>query len=309
LNIHNALALITAPAPRLAGPRPWHWIIFFVAAAALIALVLPAILKWQRSRRRQVMHLELINHGNVRSRYALHAAEPSGNLGFHFLLNGMSLPKQTVTLGTHGVAPESKEWRREGKGAAGASTAKTGTAQTKSFQQTLSSTAQTGGTFANLLSTVGRMLPASLGRPLINLSTNMRKGQQFTSRAKQASQYAGQLQSQGKRPTRQPAPSTATVGTAPAVVPTVVEMWAHTPFVEPSQKTVIDLSILPHKAYQHGYYTYTVRSRSVEHKEAPETLETYTLQLDPLNPFDRYAPFLGFAICLIIALSLFLSLW
>lgn len=263
--------------------------------AGLTLLVLPAIFKWQRSRRRQIIHLELANRGNVRSRYALHASEPSGNLGFRFLLNGMPLPEQTVTLGTSHTAQPPSPPRA----------AKTGVPQTKNVQQTLSGTTQTGGLIANLLSTVGRLLPSSLGKPLLDISAEMRKGQQLASRARQASQYAGQLQSKGKRSGRQPAPATAA---QPTVVPAVVEIWAHTPFVEPNQKTTVDLSILPAKPYLHGYFTYIVKSRSVESKEAPETLEAYTLHLEPLNPFERYAPFLIFATSLIILLSLFISL-
>ena len=204
---------------------------------------------------------------------------------------------QTVTLGTL-KPPQQKT----------PTPAKASVKSTKSVQQTLSSTTQTGGLVANLLSTLGRLLPSSLGKPLLDISAEMRKGQQIASRAKQASQYAGQLQSKGIRSGRQSASTTAVVPTATSV-PTMVEIWAHTHFVEPNQKTFIDLSILPSKPYQYGYYTYTVKSRSVEHKEAPATLEGYSLQLDPLDPFDRYAPFLGFAICLIILLILFLSLW
>lgn len=300
LGIYSALARITAPAHRLAGPKAWHWAVFLIVVAGLTLLVLPAIFKWQRSRRQKVVHLELVNRGNVRSRYALHASEPSGNLGFHFLLNGMPLLEQTVTIGT--ASPVQKP----------APATKTGTPQSKNVQKTsnvqrtLSQTTQTGGLIANLLSTVGRLLPTSLGKPLLDMSADMRKGQQLASRARQASQYAGQLQSKGTRASRHPASVTTT---APVIVPTVVETWAHTQFVEPNQKTSIELSILPDKPYQHGYFTYTVKSRSVEFKEAPETLEAYTLQLEPLNPFDRYAPFLGYAICLIILLILFLSLW
>ena len=278
------------------GPKTWHWIIFIAVVLTLTALVVPAIFKWQRARRRQIVHLELANLGNVRSRYALYASDPANSLTFHFLLNGAPLPEQTITLATASPTPRTRPTASGGQGAG----------QTPSAQRTLSSTAQTGGLVAGLLSTVGRLLPASLSRPLLNLSADIRKGQQMATHAKQASQYAGKLQSRGKGPGK---PTTRASASLPSAAPTIIEIWSHTQFIEPNQKTFIDLSILPAKPYQYGYYTYTLKSRSVDHKEAPITMETCSLQVEPLSPFERYAPFLALTASLIILLILFLSLW
>jgi hypothetical protein len=296
LNLSDAFALVTTPVNAVAGPKTWHWIVFLVVVCALTALVLPAIFKWQRYRRRQMVRLELVNLGNIRSRYALDASEPTGSLTFRFLLNGVLLPEQIVTNATASPPPTAPP----------TTTRRTGTAQPQSAQQSLSSTAQTGGLIVNLLSTLGRLLPPTLGQPILNISADMRKGQQMARRAKQASQYAGQLQSRGKRTTKANLPSSelsAVLGSA------IIEIWAQTGFIEPNQKTFIDLSILPAKPYRHGYYTYTLKSRATEYKEAAAMTETYNLQITALNPFERYALFMMYAVGLIILLILFLSLW
>lgn len=287
-----------------AGPKAWHWILFIVVVGMLTALVLPVIFKWQRQRARKTIRLELVNEGNARSRYALHAAVRSatGNLAFRFRVNGKPLPEQVITVSRAGPIPRTSS-----------APAPAVTKKSPDVQKTLSGAAQTGGTIAGLLATLGRLLPGAAGQSLTGLGREVRQGQQTATQAKQVSQYAGKLSPQAKPGGQTPAQA-APRTTAPASMPGVIaalpiEIWVQTPFVEPGQKMHVDLHIQPANPYQSGHYPYVLKSRSLEYKEAPVITEEETVLFEALNPFERFAPFMIFTAGISILLILFLSLW
>ncbi|MBN2393286.1 MAG: hypothetical protein JXR84_21325 [Anaerolineae bacterium] len=288
-----------------AGPKTWHWILFIIAVGGLAIWVLPAIFKWQRRRARQTIHLKLANEGNARSRYALHAAELTGNLTFHFRLNGKPLPEQVITVAAANRQPAARH-KAAGKGAVPAKT------DGPNMQKTLSSAAQTGGIIAGLLATLGQLLPGSAGQSLTGIGREVRQGQQAATQVKQVSKYADKLQpkpgsSQPSAISRRPAPEAgdarSRVGSA------IIEIWAQTPFVEPGEILHVNLQVQPAKPYQSGQYSYILKSRSLEYKDAPVITEEEMVVFKALNSFERFAPFMMFAAGIMVLLMLFLSLW
>lgn len=299
-----ALIFVSGSINASTGPKAWHWILFIVVIGVLAAWVLPAIFKWQRQRARKTIRLELANEGNARSRYALHAAAPraAGNLTFHFRVNGKSLPEQVVTISKTGPIPRTSS-----------ASAPVATKKSPDMQKTLSGAAQTGGTIAGLLATLGRLLPGSAGQSLTGIGREVRQGQQTATQAKQVSQYAGKLQPKGGGSSQPSAisrqPESGVIGDRPQQGSAIIEIWAQTPFVEPGQKMHVDLRIQPANPYQTRHYPYVLKSRSLEYKEAPVITEEETVLLEALNPFERFAPFMMFAAGIMVLLILFLSLW
>jgi len=290
---------------------------------ALTAWILPAIFKWQRQRARKTIPLELINEGNVRSRYALHAAEPTGKLEFHFRLNGQPLPEQVMTVV---VAGGQRSAISRQPSAVSPKAVATGAAPVKAganVQKTLSGASQKGGVVAGLLSTLGRLLPGTAGQSLSGVGREVRQGQQTMIQAQQAAHYAGKLQpkpgasSQPSTVSRQPStvsrqPSAASrqpEGEGRGVERTAVEIWVQTPFVEPGGKMRLDLQVQPARPYQTRHYPYVLKSRSLEYKEAPVMTAEETVLCKGLSPFERFAPFLLWIACITVLLNVFLSLW
>lgn len=279
---------------------------------ALTAWILPAILKWQRQRARKTIHLELINEGNVRSRYALHAAESTGKLKFHFCLNGQPLPEQVITVaaagGQHSAISRQPPAASQKAVATGSTPAKAGV---PNMQKALSGVAQTGGVFAGLLSTLGRLLPGAVGQSFSGVGQEVRQGQQTLIQARQVSQYAGKLQPKpgtsvqpSAATSRQPEVKERGVGGSVAI-----EIWVQTPFVEPGEKMRLDLQIQPAHPSQTKHYPYILKSRSLEYKEAPVMTVEETVLCKGLSPFERFAPFLLLIACITVLLNVFLSLW
>lgn len=298
-----------------AGPKMWHWILFIVVVGMLAVLIIPAILKWQRQRARQTIHLELVNEGNARSRYALHAAEATGNLAFHFRANGKPLPEQVVSVVSRQPSAVSRQPSAVSQKGAGAAPAKASGAEA---QKMLSGAAQTGGMVAGLLATLGRLLPGAAGQSLTGMGREVRQGQQTATQVKQVSQYAGKLQPKAGGSGQPSAVSgqPAAVSRQPSagrgqreVGSAVIEIWAQTPFVEPGQTMRVEVQIQPANPYQTRHYPYVLKSRSLEYKEAPVITAEETVVFEALNPFEHFAPFMLFVAGIMILLILFLSLW
>jgi hypothetical protein len=311
MNSYSLFAfIITSKTVSANGPQTWRWVIFVLLIGALAVWIVPAILAWQRRRAQQTVRLELVNEGNVRSRYALRVTESldqwtRGHPKFRFQANGKPLLEQTVVSRATAAPVQSPTTART---SAAATPKKSG-----GMQQTLSSAAQTGGVVAGLLSTLGRLLPGSVGQSLTGMGREVRQGQQTAAQVKQASQYAGKLQPAGKP---QPTSKTTTTAAAQPHVPTqttggapmLLEIWAQTPYVEPGQKLNVELLIQPANPHRTRQYAYVIQSRSLEYKDAPVLTEEDGVIIEALNPFERVLPFVLFAACMIGLLIVFVSL-
>ena len=95
-----------------------------------------------------------------------------------------------------------------------------------------------------------------------------------------------------------------------SVTRTVVDAWARTPFVEPSETLAIDLLIDPIKrSSQTEHYPITVTSKSVEQEEASPVIEEGDVQIAGVSWFRHLLPsFIFVAVIVIEALLLWLLL-
>lgn len=303
------------------APSFWHWLIFILIIAALIALTLPLISKWQGQRRQKTLRLELTNHGNVRSRYALRATDPTNNLRFKFLLNGTKLHEQLVPIpGARLTINQTAPTTTQQRPAPAASKKSPG-------GNPLSIASQTANVLSALLSTLGSILPGAMGRSLLQAGAKMRGGRNVMQRTQQATGYATQL-APGSKPASSyngqgsyyrpstPAQSYAQPATLPAsALPAeklpghLVETWWQTPFVEANQTLRLDVSVAPINSFKTQHYPVTVNSRSVEFENAPIVAEDLSFQFAGLNIFERYAPYFLLLTGVLILLIFFLSVW
>jgi hypothetical protein len=229
-------------------------IVIVVAISITIGGVLAVIIKGRNSR--TVCRLELVNQGNVRSRYDLQTQDPSGELRFRFTLDGAALPQRAVAAA--GKVDQ-------------AAMMTGGTAGGSSF----------AGGIANLLYSLGYLLPSSLGRPLIEAGSRLRQGQYA----------AGQVEQTRDRARRLTNDSTASAGQAAALPPTGT--WVQTPDIEPGQPCTLELFIDPLRFHtQPTSYPFKIRSRSVELADAAWTTDEWTVQVDSLSSLSRNTPLL-----------------
>lgn len=199
-----------------------------LGAVALITLTaLGAALAWQRVRYRQVCRVRVKNLGNVPSRYRLQVQEPSGALRFRFALSGplpfaapppaeITRTPEPITSDTRRPSsveaaprprpkpqqrPERASSRGGGRGEGGGGLS--GAREKANWLMNISRAV------ADTIGAVGALLPSSMGRPLKNLSTQLRQHQTAASRAQKApGEFVGRVQRIPKHMSRvQPTPT------------------------------------------------------------------------------------------------------
>jgi len=290
------------------------WIVVAIIAVAVLATVGVAL--GQRKNLQKNLRVEIHNRGNVPSRFELRAEDPEGILDFEFSLGGSPLPLGVIA--TVEAAPSSAQPRQPAKARASAALQSAEGVQQKARQVTGLAGALTG-----LLGTLGMVLPRSIGQPLLDLSSDLRRGQgkviqaqQMPKRVKgQASRIktatgAKPLTSRPSAASR-PAPSGATAPEAAPVTEleatAIAPGWVQTPQVEPDATLGLDLQVRPRHARRAQIYSFTLLSRSAEADDAPLVKQEWSGQIAGLSGFRRYHPYL-----LIVALTvlfLLLACW
>lgn len=276
------------------------WIVIVVIAVAVVAVIVVAW--WQRKNLRKVLRLEIRNLGNVPSRYELKAEDPHGALVFQFALDGDALPPRTVSATSVPVQVPAQE----------RAPAATGPSDVQQVQQKARQAMGFSGAIADLLGSLGMMLPRSIGAPLSQAASQLRRGE---SRVQQVQRAPGRLKGQVGRVTRvkpvstqkstaRPAPAPAARQAAPAAVQlTTVEPWVETPAIEPGRSLKLELLVKPARPRSSQVYSFAVVSRSVELEDAPEITEEWSGQITGLSGFRRYHPYF-----LIVAMAVFMIL-
>jgi len=304
-------------------------VVLVLAAVAMIGIAV-----WQRKRLHKRLRLELANAGNVRSRYELRAEDPHEALAFEFSLDGDALPDGSVTESqetvTAAVAPSGDG--REGAPTTAASVGGVATpgadrmAQGQQAAQKGQDAAKqamgAGGAIADLLTTVGRLLPRSIGAPLLQAAGQMRSGE---AKAKRIQQTPGRVSAQTKRvagavpdgvterlvdPTKattapaaedaasaaaQPSPGEAVPAGQERAAPltrTRLQSWVQTPAVEPGDKLHFDLVVRPVRANKTRHYSFEVFSRSVEGEEVEAVRDEWYIEISGVSGLRRYHPYL-----------------
>ena len=281
-----------------------------IIVAAIIVLI--NVLRIQGKGRQYKYRLSLSNQGNVASRYDLKAEDPAGLLKFQFALNGSPLGARQravpivsdVQSVPQAVRPEPQVQAPQAGGVKKAAGAAMGA----------------GGVIAEMLMSIGYLLPGSIGRPLISLASQMRYGEYAANRVGNVQNQVQQLgkigQSSGgtyvggsssplpassraeqQAPLAQPGPF------APSVAVVTADSWTQTPVVAPGGTLAMDLSITPLKADHTQRCTFSIASRAVEDPAAQLVRETGDVQLTGISMVQRVLPWIVFALVLLGTLA------
>jgi hypothetical protein len=334
-------------------------IVVVVIVAAVVAVI--AIAVWQRKSLRKNVRIELNNEGNIPTRYELRAEDPDGILAFEYNLDGDSLPAgrgpqaeataSPPAQAAEPAAPEEKAKRKwiipSGPSDEAAEAKEKGKeAQEKAKEAHAKGKEAMGftGAVAEMLFTLGMVLPRSLGRPLLDISSNMRrtKGRIETveSAPGRVSSTVGRVQKsapQVKAPQAElpkgefTAPEISMpegskpdteAPTAPQAQPQATEQpavsearglqligegWVQTPFVEPGGKFRFDLLVKPLKPRKTQHYSFGLLSRPVDLDDTFAVHEEWTIQITGATGWRRFHPYL--LIAALSVLALLLAFW
>jgi hypothetical protein len=226
-----------------------------IAIVILAGLMTVLVARLQQKSRSRKFQVELRNLGNVQSRYELQAKDPDGALKFQFTLDGDELPwisdelksdhQQQVTRTAPPHYPPPADAAVQGNPAQ--ANAKLG----KLGDQAL----EGGGIIAGMLSTLGLLLPWSLGAPLTRAASQMQRGQITASRVKQLKGQSKKLKpkaSPGRSGSAASPAAKSAVGSAggditePRTEGELVEsFWVQTPSIQPGEQMTAQLHIRP----------------------------------------------------------------
>jgi hypothetical protein len=338
--------------------------VLVVLVLAIIAVV--AVARLQRRGLRRRLLLEITNQGNLRSRYNLKAEDPTGNLRFEFSLEGDTLPDGSVAVAGRAVdaveshqvpasiAPPSPDQAAGGMAqSAGdakqkADQAKEKAAQAKEVAQEKGKLAQDkakkamgiSGAISETLFSLGMVLPRSIGAPLLNASSRMRRTESSVARVQQTPgtlntqaarlkatasttkeavaplpqpdavpalpQMPAAEQAQPEMPTAPPV-VTGVPGAQPQATPvphSIEPGWSQTPYVQPGESLELELAVAATRTSKTRQYAFDIVSRAVEQEAAPLVSEEGSIQIRGIPWFLRVLPYLSILALAIVAVLL-----
>jgi hypothetical protein len=258
-----------------------EWV-FAIAIVVAAAAALWAVARVRKSRLQKRVRLEITNEGNVQSRYDLRAEDSQGALYFEFILDGDSLPVYgSVAAGKSAEAGES------GRSAPPSPAAKAG-----GIQQRAGRAIQMSNAVAGFLSAAGAMLPRSVGTPLQQKASEIRRVEARASYVQQAPNRMAWLKSPASKIAPSPVPGRPSpVEQQPGPIAQGDGLvWAQTPSVQPGEILALDLlirSILPARGQQ---YEYRAVSRSAEQASAPPVIKEGVVEIRGGFWARRYLP-------------------
>ncbi len=293
-----------------------------ILAIILLTLVLfrMIILIQKRSSQRRSV-LEIVNSGNIPSRYSLQAIDDGGNLNFNFSLKGATLPPllpakpvQTAPTAsrTATAASSSSPAPDQEKGKGGVQQA---------MEKTTATQSQVSGCLSvitGILNTLGQLLPGSAGSTVARTSQKISKQQAAADRVirtpVQQVRTAQYLQGQvagavpgkgGDSSTSSPDSSRLEPGLVtpastfdsgsrslqaktPAQQPT--NAWVETPPLEPGATMQVDFRISPQRPYQKKPYTFTLASQALDYDQTLPLNEKGLVEIKGFFWLWRYLP-------------------
>jgi hypothetical protein len=275
----------------------WFWF------SVIIILILTGLaIFWAvRSRRLRLerkLRLEIVNQGNVESHFQLRVEELSGGLEFRFTHGGNRLPE---VIEPFSQAPAAGQQVSTPAQTAQAGTRGTGMNVSRQAQKTMG----LSYTLAGLLTSVGGILPSSLGSHLIQAGNKLYSGQAQVSRVQQVGSQASAL-APGTRSSA--APAAAATPQPQAVTETVQGIpWVETPAVQPGHTLGIDLLVRSAWVAADVMRSFQIKSRSTEDAQARMILEDGRVEIRGGFWSRRFLPHL--LILTVAILALLLTIW
>lgn len=250
--------------------------IVLIAIVVTTGAALAGVAWWQRKKLWKRFRLQIVNRGNVQSRYALRADDPHDALVFAFSLDGSSLPIQG-----RAIAPDVSAVDVATPAPSRAPATREDTRGIGDWGSGLSQTVADG------LSALGRVLPGSAGASLTNMASRLRRGRAMTRRLQRLPGQPGRPRAAAPRP-----PAVGVPQAKPSV-PAGKREWVQTPYVEAGETLVVDLLIRPRAVGRSQHWPFRVLSRSVEQDEAPLVIEEGSVQMAGGFWARRFAPYLA----------------
>jgi VWFA-related protein len=313
------------------------------AGLALLVGLLIALFLWLRSLRSQrqvqekVCGVEVINQGNVRSRYELRAEDPSGNLKFEFMLNDTDLaqrvgePVDARTAAAAALAPTSTTPAEKQPNATVAK-AKDAWTKANALENKAVATVNTGSVISNWIVTVSYLLPGSLGASLRESTAGMRSTQyevrnvvdapgryqrmvaaaappRISTSPNMPANTGNQLPTTWSKSGG--APSNGAAATVAAVAqpkPVARSGWSLTPPIDAGDSLTVTLKVRPARFPRSQHYDFKVLSRSVDGNESVPVIDHGSVALRGGPVFRRILSWvlLAVAVALLALLAWYL---
>ena len=276
--------------------KKWLNYILIAAAVLLFAPLLFAVIMWQKRRAQAKFRLDVVNQGNIRSRYVLRAVDDAAKLKFSFALGETPLPRRRVSETKEQVQAEKSGAHDFGDLSAtlkpgldygdldeGVTEASPEAEGGGGMMEKAGGIASMAGVAGELLYLVGSLMPRALRTPIQQLGSRMRRGRMAMRRVERVSKKAG-IGGDGKPSigrtgsSGQRGGSQASRGGA-AAPGQVVRVWSQTPYIEPGHTLSIDLSVDQAGFFQTNQnYPFKIFSRSIEIEDADLIIEEAVLQ-------------------------------
>lgn len=281
----------------------WLIIVIVVTSTALAMVI---VFRIQQTRLQHSFRLEIVNQGNARSRYQLRA-EDSPGLQFRFMLGGDDLPKEALAepgaIAVAGVAA------RDSSPLPPAAADEGPRQKGRSAGQRIDQASRLASLGADVLLTLGSLLPQSIGGPLLRRAGQLQMGRVRMAQATRVSNQVVGLGSSG-RPTGHGSSSSPAraAGRAGDRTPTRSgPAYSETPYVRPGETLAIDLVVKTTFADRPRQASFRILSRSVEQEEAPFVVENGLVRIGGGIWGHRYLPYL--AVLATGVVGLILALW
>jgi hypothetical protein len=242
----------------LEGVMVWFWFsVISILILAVLAFLWAARIRKQRLE--QKLRLEITNQGNVESHFQLRVEELTGQLEFRFTCAGSRLPE------VFEIDPAGQVAGRQPLTAQPATTG-SGVKASQKAQNAMN----LSFTVASILTSLGSILPRSLGTHFSQAGSQLYQGQAQATRVQQVSSQAASL-APGTR--NNPAEAAPISPNSSVSAPVHGFTWVETPAIIPGRIMIVDLMVRSAWLAGDTIRSFQVKSRSTEGGPAKAIVE------------------------------------
>jgi VWFA-related protein len=303
-------------------------------AAMIVALVLALRnLRAQRLVQAKTCEVEIVNQGNVRSRYELRAEDPAGKLKFEFMLNDTDLAVRAGEPVTSRalMVPGTPAPGTNGKPAGAVARVKEGLGKAEEVEQKALRTVNAGSMISNWIVNISYILPGSVGRNLRDSTAGMRSAQYNVRNTVDAPGRYRRMVSAAAPPDLSGANPNTALGTNTVTVPwpkegvnpppradakggaasgtaTVVAAptrtarsgWSLTPPIDAGDSLTVQLLVRPARSPKTQHYGFQVLSRSIDGAEETPVTDHGSVALRAAPVLRRILGWVFFALAALL---------